>query len=276
MARKDGRLFDQMRPIALRYDICHYPAGSVLIEQGRTKVLCSVSMQPTVPPFLRGKKMGWLTAEYSMLPTATHIRKEREQFASRPNGRTMEISRLIGRSLRTILDLAAIGERTITIDCDVIQADGSTRTASITGAYVALRIAVDRWLRNGILQQEIIKEGIAAVSIGMYREQLLLDLDCGEDSMIDADFNFVLTESGNIIEVQGCAERLPVSWPVLQEMYFLAQKGVDEIFALLGDLQRPPFSHQRSSAQFRSQFVPARSAKQVPFMMHDEEEQAPL
>jgi len=275
MARKDGRLFDQIRPIELRYDICHYPAGSVLIEQGHTKVLCSVSMQPTVPPFLRGKKVGWLTAEYSMLPTATHMRKDRDQFGNRPNGRSVEISRLIGRSLRTIIDLSLVGERTIAIDCDVIQADGSTRTASITGAYVALRIAVDRWLRNGVLQNDIIKDGIAAVSIGVHKDQLLLDLDCNEDSMIDADFNFVLTESGNIIEVQGCAERMPISWPMLQDMYFLAQKGVDEIFAILSDLHRPTFP-QRSAYPSRSQSSAIRPVKQLPFLMHDDEEQPPL
>jgi ribonuclease PH len=231
MIRVHGRAHDQIRHIKIAYDIFDYCAASVLFEQGKTKVLCAVTMQNNVPPFLKGKKTGWLSAEYAMLPTATHIRKERDS-STKPNGRSIEISRLIGRALRSIVELDKLEERTILIDCDVIQADGSTRTACITGAYLALKLAVTRWVKSGKLSETILREDLAAVSIGVTQDTFLLDLDFSEDSMIDADFNFVMTRSGKIIEIQGSAEKYPISWHAVEKMHTLASKGITDIFKI--------------------------------------------
>lgn len=229
MTRAQGRAFDQLRPITIMYDVIDYSAASVLFEQGRTKVLCAITLQNSVPPFLKGKKTGWLTAEYAMLPTATHSRKERDSN-SKPNGRSIEISRLIGRVLRSVVELEKLGERTIIIDCDVIQADGSTRTACITAAYLALKLAVMRWIKSGKLAEHILREDLASVSIGLSNDNLLLDMDFAEDSHIDADFNFVMTRSGKIIEIQGSAEKYPITWQNIEKMHTLAFKGINDIF----------------------------------------------
>lgn len=230
MVRAHGRAHDQLRPIKIHYDVIDYAAASLLYEQGKTKVLCTITLQNNVPPFLKGKKTGWLNAEYAMLPTATHIRKERDNSLHKPNGRSVEISRLIGRAFRSIIDLSKLDERTIIIDCDVIQADGSTRTAGITGSFLALQCAVDRWLKSGKLTQNIIREELAAVSLGVINNDILLDLDFSEDSIINADFNFIMTKSGNIVEIQGSAEKHPISWDSIEKMHKLAFQGISTIF----------------------------------------------
>lgn len=240
MVRAHGRAYDQLRPIKIEYDAFGYATASVLFTQGKTKVLCSITLQNTVPPFLKGKKTGWLTAEYAMLPTATHLRKERDTY--KPNGRSIEISRLIGRTLRSIVELDKLGERTIIVDCDVIQADGSTRTACISGASIALRIAVNRWIKSNKLSETIIREDCAAVSIGLVGSQILLDLDFNEDAAIDADFNFVITRSGKIIEIQGSAEKHPIDWSTIETMQTLALKGINEIFQAVQ--HNEPHSHE--------------------------------
>ncbi len=248
MIRTHGRAYNQLRPIQITYDVFDYAAASVLFEQGKTKVLCAVTLQNTVPPFLKGKKTGWLTAEYSMLPTATHVRKDRESL-SRPNGRSLEISRIIGRVLRSVVSLDLLGERTIVIDCDVIQADGSTRTACITGAHIALKLAVSRWIKSGKLSETILREDIAAVSVGFTKAGILLDLDFVEDSAIQADFNFVMTQTGDIVEIQGSAEKYPISWKSLEAMNALAFKGITDIFEVVATtfntVQPQPFNSIR-------------------------------
>jgi len=228
--RSGARLSDQLRQLRVTYNVYQYAAGSVLFEIGNTKALCAVTLQPGVPHFLRGKKAGWLTAEYALLPTSTPSRTVREVTAHKRNGRTIEISRLIGRSLRAIVDLSLLSEQTIFIDCDVLQADGGTRTACITGAFLALRAAQEVWLERGIIPAALIKDELAAVSVGSVRGRALLDLDFLEDSSIDADFNFVLTRSGGVIEIQGSAEKAPLSWDDYEHMRFLSLKGVQELF----------------------------------------------
>jgi ribonuclease PH len=232
MKRAYGRAYDQVRPITVTYDVLEYAAASVLFEQGRTKVLCAVTLQNSVPPFLKGKKTGWLTAEYAMLPAATQVRKERDSL-SKPNGRSIEISRLIGRVLRSVVDLDLLGERTIVIDCDVLQADGSTRTACITAASRALSIASQRWLRTGRIGAEIVREEIAGVSVGTVHDAVMLDLDFNEDSSIESDFNFVITRSGKVVEIQGSAEKNPISWASVEKMHALALKGIGSVFSAL-------------------------------------------
>ena len=202
-----------------------------LFEMGNTKVLCSVTLQQGVPHFLRGKKTGWLTAEYSLLPASTPIRTVREVTANKRSGRTIEISRLIGRSLRSVVNLDALGEQTIFMDCDVLQADGGTRTACITSAYLALRAAQANWAQDGLLHGKLLIDELAAVSVGITEGLPLLDLDFVEDSATEADFNFVLTRSGRLIEIQGSAERFPLTWTQYDEMKVLALKGVAELFA---------------------------------------------
>lgn len=228
--RLDGRPVDQVRPIKASYDVYGYSDASVLLEIGNTKVHCAVSRSYGVPPFLKGSKTGWLTAEYAMLPTATGSRMTRELSNFKPNGRAVEISRLIGRALRSSVDLNLLGEQTITIDCDVLQADGGTRTACITGASMALSIAAKRWFKSRLVPGNIIREEIAAVSVGIIGGQVLLDMNYLEDSTIDADFNFVLTRSGNIIEVQGTAEQAAITWDQFSQIRAIAQKGVIDIF----------------------------------------------
>lgn len=230
-ARAGQRSHDQLRPLRVSYDIFKYASGSTLFEMGNTKVLCSVTLQQGVPHFLRGKKTGWLTAEYSLLPASTPIRTVREVTANKRSGRTIEISRLIGRSLRSVANLNALGEQTIFMDCDVLQADGGTRTACITGAYLALKAAQAAWLNEGLLNGTLLVDELGAVSVGLTNNTPLLDLDFVEDSATEADFNFVLTRSGKVIEIQGSAERFPLSWDQYDSIKLLALKGVNELFS---------------------------------------------
>lgn len=230
LIRAGRRSHDQLRSLRVTYDIFNYAAGSTLFEIGNTKVLCSVTLQQGVPHFLRGKRSGWLTAEYSLLPASTPIRTVREVTANKRSGRTIEISRLIGRALRSIIDLDQLGEQTIFIDCDILQADGGTRSACITAAYLALKSAVARWASKNIVGNSIIIDELAAVSVGVNQETVLLDLDFVEDSATEADFNFVLTRTGKIIEIQGSAEGFPLSWERYDAMRYLASKGVQELF----------------------------------------------
>ncbi|HZW60793.1 MAG TPA: ribonuclease PH, partial [Candidatus Babeliales bacterium] len=222
---------------------------SVLFELGNTKVLCSISLQTGVPPFLKGKKTGWLTAEYAMLPSATTIRTPRESSTGQKNGRSIEISRLIGRSLRSVVNLQSIGEQTIMIDCDVLQADGGTRTACITGACLALSKAEMKWLASGIISKPLLIDKLAAISVGLTNQSALLDIDFAEDNACQADYNFVLTESGSIVEVQGTAEKSPITWQQMEQVYQLAQQGVSQLFALFDnqkfDLQKPTIHLQK-------------------------------
>lgn len=254
MIRSHGRNSDEMRPISLKYDFFEYADGSVLYELGKTKVACAVTLVRKVPPFLRGKRTGWLTAEYAMLPAATHQRTDRESNSFKRNGRSLEISRLIGRCFRSIVNLDLLGERTIMIDCDVLQADGSTRTACITGAFFALKQAVSLWQTNGILDADFLKEEIAAVSVGYSSNGTLLDIDYGEDSSIDADFNFVLTKTGHIVEIQGSAERMPMAWNFFDQMKQYAQKGVIDIFNCVSTIE-PPIQNRPSSNQHKQRTV---------------------
>lgn len=230
MHRAHNRQYNELRPLKVVYDIYLNAAGSTLFEIGNTKVLCSVILQNGVPHFLRGKGNGWLTAEYSMLPASTPIRTIRESTANKRSGRTIEISRLIGRSLRSIINLQGLGEQTIFIDCDVLQADGSTRTACVTGAYLALKAAESRWLASGAIRAPILTEELAAVSVGVSQQgDVLLDIDYAEDSNINADFNFVLTRSGKIIEMQGTAEAAPLTWESYEKLRMLALQGIDDL-----------------------------------------------
>lgn len=231
--RGDGRQPEQLRDVRLTQDIFEYAAGSVLFELGNTKILCAVTMQPGVPAFLRGKGTGWLTAEYAMLPAATTVRTPRESVTMRKNGRSIEISRFIGRALRTAVELQAIGERTITVDCDVLQADGGTRVAAITAASFALQLAEKRWLERNEIYGPLLIDRIAAVSAGLVKDMPLLDLDYLEDSQAEADFNFVLTHSGNLIEVQGGAEQRAIAWPQFDVLKKLATHGVQKLFTIL-------------------------------------------
>jgi ribonuclease PH len=223
------RNFDQLRPITITRNFTKYASGSVLIEYGETKVLCTANIDDNVPTFLKGKEQGWITAEYAMLPSATHQRNKREINQGKPNPRNQEIQRLIGRSLRSITNLSQLGERQILIDCDVIQADGGTRTASITGAYIALVDALNSLIVQGKLTSLPIYEAIAAVSVGVYQQQLLLDLDYKEDSNCDTDMNVVMTSSGKIIEIQGTAEQQAFSRAELNQMLDLAEVGIRQL-----------------------------------------------
>ena len=208
---RTGRAADSLRNIKITPNFLPHADGSCLIECGNTKVICTASIDENVPPFLRGKEQGWVTAEYGMLPASTASRMRREAAAGKQSGRTQEIQRLIGRSLRAVVDMEKLGERQILIDCDVIQADGGTRTASITGAYVALQIAVDKLLSDGLISENPIREAVAAVSAGVVGGVPLLDLDYPEDSGCDSDVNIIMTASGKIIEIQGTAEGAPAS-----------------------------------------------------------------
>jgi len=214
----------------MAYNAFGYAPGSVLFALGNTKVLCSVNIQQNVPPFLKGTKSGWLSAEYAMLPVATQMRTNRESSSVKRNGRSVEISRLIGRSLRTIVDLKKLGERTIIIDCDVLQADGSTRTACITAASYALYAAQEHWLERGVIHSPIVTDRVAAVSVGISNGSVLLDLDYNEDSSIDSDFNVVLSSTGEIVEIQGAAEKSMVSWNQFDSIKELSIAGVQELF----------------------------------------------
>ena len=229
--RPSGRAPDQMRTISIEPNFTVHAEGSVLIAFGDTKVLVTASVEERVPPFLRGKGQGWVTAEYGMLPRATHTRGSREAAKGKQSGRTQEIQRLIGRSLRAVVDLEKLGERQITLDCDVIQADGGTRTASISGAWVALRIAVDKLIAQGLLESDPIVNKVAAVSCGIHNGQAVLDLDYVEDSAAGCDGNFVLTSDGNIVEAQVTAEGECYDEEGLLRLLRLARIGCTEIFA---------------------------------------------
>lgn len=228
--RPSGRAPDQMRSISIEPNFTVHAEGSVLISFGDTKVLVTASVEERVPPFLRGKGQGWVTAEYGMLPRATHTRGSREAAKGKQSGRTQEIQRLIGRSLRAVTDLTALGERQITLDCDVIQADGGTRTASISGAWVALRLAVDKLLASGALTSDPIIQQVAAVSCGIYQGTPVLDLDYPEDSAADADANFVLLSDGKIAEAQATAEGACYDEESLLRLLRLARLGCSDIF----------------------------------------------
>ena len=227
--RTDGRKLAQLRPIKITPSYIKTADGSVLIEMGDTKVICTAKLEERVPPFLRNSGKGWITAEYGMLPGSSATRIGRESSRGKVGGRTHEIQRLIGRSLRAIADLRSLGERTIWIDCDVIQADGGTRTASITGAYVALTEAVRNWLGRGVISIDPIKDAVAAVSIGIVKGRILLDLCYEEDSKADVDMNFVMTGAGKFIEVQGTAETSPFTRRQMERMAEIAETGIKEL-----------------------------------------------
>ena len=231
-ARTDGRAADQLRPAKITPGFLPYAEGSVLIEMGNTRVVCAASLEDRVPPFLRNSGQGWLTAEYAMLPRATQTRTAREIGRGGPSGRTHEIQRLIGRSLRAIADLKALGERTITIDCDVLQADGGTRTAAITGAYVAFALACKQLLKAGKIQRSITTDQVAAISVGIVGNTPLLDLKYDEDSRAEVDMNVVCTGDGRFIELQGTAEREPFSRSQMDEMVALGVRGIEALIAI--------------------------------------------
>lgn len=230
--RPSNREPDQMRPVTITRNFTMHAEGSVLIEFGNTKVLCNASIEERVPGFLRGKGRGWVTAEYGMLPRSTTQRMGREATRGKQGGRTMEIQRLIGRSLRAVVDMNKLGERTITIDCDVIQADGGTRTASITGGFVALSDALQSLVDKGTLKENPLTGTVASVSVGIYKGTAVLDLDYPEDSTAETDMNVVMTDSGAFIEVQGTAEGHPFSEEEMHQMLLLAKKGISELSEL--------------------------------------------
>jgi ribonuclease PH len=237
--RSDNRQNDQLRPVTLTPGFFRFAEGSVLIEMGETRVACAVSVEERVPPWLVGKGRGWVTAEYAMLPRATPTRNSRESGRGGPSGRTHEIQRLIGRSLRPVVDLKLLGERTLTVDCDVLQADGGTRTAAVTGAYLALKLAVAKLMKDRILTTSPLVAAVAAVSVGMVAGEPRLDLCYEEDSRADVDFNVVMTEAGDFIEVQGTAEGKPFSKTAMNELLALAEKGIRELFDLGHAMETP-------------------------------------
>jgi ribonuclease PH len=230
--RNDGRESSSLRQVKITRNFTRHAEGSVLIEFGDTRVICTASIEESVPPFLRGKGTGWVTAEYSMLPRATHSRSSREAARGKQSGRTLEIQRLIGRSLRAVTDLPTLGERSITLDCDVIQADGGTRTASITGAYVALHDALSTLRERGLISQIPLREAVAAVSVGIIGGEAMLDLNYLEDSSADVDMNFVMTSSDRFVEVQGTAEAEPFTVAQMDAMRSLATDGIRRLFAI--------------------------------------------
>src|SRR6266700_6637321 len=230
-ARASNRRADELRPVRITRHYTRHPAGSVLIECGETRVMCTVSVEQDVPPFLKGRGQGWITAEYGMLPRATNTRARREAAEGRQSGRTQEIQRLIGRSLRAIADLTQLGERTIRVDCDVLQADGGTRCASITGACVALYDAVAWCKARGLVAGELLGDFVAAVSVGIVRGAPLLDLDYAEDAGCDTDMNVVMTGRGGIVEVQGTAEAAPFTRAEMDALVSLAERGIGELIA---------------------------------------------
>jgi len=230
MKRADGRAWDELRPVRIIPKYQSFAEGSALIELGKTWVLCSASVEERVPPFLRGEGSGWVTAEYSMLPRATVTRSPRDSSLGRVTGRNQEIQRLIGRSLRAVTDLVALGERTLIVDCDVLQADGGTRTAAITGGYVALHQAMQTLANMGVLSSVPLKSAVAATSVGIAHSYRLLDLCYDEDFSAEVDFNVVMTSQGDFVEVQGTAEGKPFSKETIDALLSLAEKGIKELF----------------------------------------------
>ena len=231
-ARTDGRAHDELRPVQITPGFLSYAEGSVLIEMGNTRVVCAASLEDRVPPLLRNSGQGWLTAEYAMLPRSTQTRTAREIGRGGPSGRTHEIQRLIGRSLRAVADMKALGERTLTIDCDVLQADGGTRTAAITGAYVAFALASNHLLKIGKITRPLTANQVAAVSVGIVGNKALLDLKYDEDSRAEVDMNVVCTSDGRFIELQGTAEREPFSRAQMDDLLALATQGIEILVGL--------------------------------------------
>ena len=230
--RLEGRAANQLRSVRITPGFISQAEGSALIEIGHTRVICTATVEETVPIFLKGTNKGWITSEYSMLPRATNVRTPRESTAGRKSGRTHEIQRLIGRALRASIELEKLGERQIWIDCDVIEADGGTRTASITGAFIALRQAVDSLLRAGKLRESPIRSQVAAVSVGIINGVPMLDLNYAEDSSADVDFNIVMTDRDEFVEIQGTAERFPFSFKALNELLDLGRRGIRELIEI--------------------------------------------
>ncbi len=230
--RTSGRQLNQLRAVQITPNYTRYAEGSVLIQFGHTQVLCNASVEEKVPGFLKGKGQGWLTAEYGMLPRATHTRSDREAAKGKQSGRTQEIQRLIGRSLRAVVDLAVLGERTIHVDCDVIQADGGTRTAAITGAWVACALAVKRLQQKGVLSADPMLDSVAAISVGLYQGNALLDLEYVEDSACDTDMNIVMTGRGGMVEIQGTAEGQPFTREQTTALLDLAAVGIAQLTVL--------------------------------------------
>jgi ribonuclease PH len=233
--RPSGRALDELRPVSIETGVTRHAEGSCLIRVGGTHVLCTASIEDKPPPFLRNTGMGWVTAEYGMLPRSTHTRSRREAAAGKQSGRTQEIQRLIGRSLRAVVDRQALGERQIVVDCDVIQADGGTRCASITGGWVALRLAMNKLMEKGLVTSDPMLDHVAAVSCGIYASQPVLDLDYDEDSVAGTDGNFVLTGKGKMVEIQASAEGAPFDADALAALMALAQKGIATFVAAQKD-----------------------------------------
>jgi ribonuclease PH len=232
MTRPSDRTPDMLRPVTLETGVNRYAEGSCLASFGHTKVLITASVEERVPPFMRGRGQGWVTAEYGMLPRATHTRGRREASEGKQSGRTQEIQRLIGRSLRAVINPAALGERQVSIDCDVIQADGGTRTAAITGAWVALRQAVDKLIEEGVITTDPIVDQVAAISCGVFNGVPVLDLEYEEDSNAEADANFVLTGGGDIVEIQATGEKRGFTQAEFEALFGLARKGITELCAI--------------------------------------------
>ena len=232
MKRADGRAFDGLRPIKITTGYQGFAEGSALIELGKTHVLCSVSVEERVPPFLKGSGSGWITAEYAMLPRATVTRTQRDSSVGHVTGRNQEIQRLIGRSLRAVADLGALGERTLLVDCDVLQADGGTRTASITGAYVALHQAMETLANMGVISSVPLRSAVAATSVGIVNSYMMLDLCYDEDAHAAVDFNVVMTSQGEFVEVQGTAEGKPFSRDSINDLLSLAERGIKQLFQI--------------------------------------------
>lgn len=231
LVRPSGRAFDELRAISLETGVTRYAEGSCLAKFGNTHVLCTASWEKGVPGWMKGKGAGWVTGEYGMLPRATHTRGRREAAAGKQSGRTQEIQRLIGRSMRSVIDLTALGENTITIDCDVVQADGGTRTASITGGFVALAIACRYLQTEGVIKTNPVQKQAAAISVGLFQNYPVLDVDYPEDSGGEADMNVVMSSDGGFIEVQGTGESRPMTRAEVEAMIVLAEKGCNELFA---------------------------------------------
>ncbi len=240
MKRADGRAWDELRPIQITPGFQSFAEGSALMELGKTRVLCSVSVEERVPGFLRGGGSGWITAEYAMLPRATVTRTPRDSSLGRVAGRSQEIQRLIGRSLRAVTDLTALGERTLIVDCDVLQADGGTRTAAITGAYVALHQAMQTLANMGVISSIPLKSAVAATSVGIVHSYRLLDLCYDEDCKAEVDFNVVMTSKGEFVEVQGTAEAKPFSRETIDSLLSLAEKGIKQLFQIQQDALETP------------------------------------
>jgi len=230
VTRVDGRAYDEIRPIKIIPGYQTFAEGSALIKLGKTHVLCAVSVEERVPNFLRGSGTGWVTAEYSMLPRATVTRTRRDSMIGKVTGRNQEIQRLIGRSLRAVIDMSALGERTLTVDCDVIQADGGTRTAAITGSYVALYRAMETLMKMGVISSMPMKSAVAATSIGIVNSNMMLDLCYDEDSRAAVDFNVVMTSKGEFVELQGTAEGRPFSRESIDDLLSLAERGIQQLF----------------------------------------------